>query len=123
MDIKQALEVVEHGVADGFLKPGTKLVTTDKGTKQVVDPDGTVIATAFDWKPALTQALKPGMDAYEVKVREHKAQFRKDTAAFMAFLMDKYSAEFKEWRKTNDPDSNGSGNEPDQKQLVQVVPS
>lgn len=121
MDIKQALEVLEHGIKDGFLPIGTTLSTSSKGAKQVLAKDGSVIGAAFEWKPALAQALKPGMDAYEIKVREAKAKFRRDTAAFMAFLMDKHHAEFEEWRKVNDPERNGSGNEPDQKRLVSIV--
>ena len=88
---------------------------------RVIAASGKVLGQAFDLPSALRQAIRPVLEAEQTRQQNVAYDKARELASFLRFLREKYDAEFKSWSRVPSADEIGRA-EPDQQQLVPVVP-
>jgi len=122
MNLTEAERILEVA----FPMQGVTITTTDRGTYQIKRPNGELIGSAFDLRKALEQACKPVLEAEAKRLLAEGEAKKREFVMFMAFLREKFDAEFLEYRTKNtpvaDPASNAGGTQPDPARLVSIIP-
>lgn len=89
---------------------------------KVVAKDGSELAAAFSWKPALAAAFKPHLDAEAKAQAEAAENQRKDFIDFHVFLKEYLNDAFQQWKAKRAAQAKPAlGAEPDQGKLVQII--